>query len=426
MNTLKKILVYLLNILCCFGCGLYHSTANINNDSIVNTNSQQACKYSNDTLSEELESTLIKLYKLGYRQMPPNMQANLLAGNRSALPFSFGEKGLGDEGFLSYFSLSDNTFSEIIQNTNLIAIGNITLDVLSHKISNINTTNNTNITDPIVFALSIDPLAAIFPDMSPYAAMDNDPINKIDPDGKATWTTIEKVYREGDDVPTYVHTLHFTGVVVDLNVSYNDPVPSVVANNVAESLQKDITDAINKSGAGGDVFIGGELVAKEEYVADIKLRGVTSMTEVTDADHIIYFVEKIVDPSGEPVAAGMAILGGGVAHLAAEGNDHTAQHEWGHLMSLAHTHYTNVMGNHMDPDPEVEEAMSYGSSFRKISSIFTPDQVLQMFDFAERENGKNPNRSGNYEQHIPIIDPEKLDHYTGRGSAGSGGQEPSE
>jgi hypothetical protein len=44
------------------------------------------------------------------------------------------------------------------------------------------TINNLNHDNPI-FALSIDPLAEKFPGMSPYNAMDNNPVNMIDPDG---------------------------------------------------------------------------------------------------------------------------------------------------------------------------------------------------------------------------------------------------
>lgn len=137
---------------------------------------------------QSLESTLFYLHKLGYRQMPQEMQSNLLANAQGMPPFSYGEKGMGVEGFLSYYTLSNNQFPEIFTNNNKYIIGNVCMNTETNTLEYLNPNQlklaNATTFDPVIFALSIDPLAAEFPSESPYTAMGNNPVNMIDPDGK--------------------------------------------------------------------------------------------------------------------------------------------------------------------------------------------------------------------------------------------------
>ncbi len=143
-----------------------------------------------------LNATLFNLYALGYREMPEEMQNLLLNIAHGSTPFSPGRRA-GDEGLfatdqtLQYLTLSENLFPELESSENLIAIGNTTIDIQSQKISTINTTKKLVAADPISFALTIDPMAEKFPSMSPYNAMDNNPINMIDLDGRESESAID-------------------------------------------------------------------------------------------------------------------------------------------------------------------------------------------------------------------------------------------
>jgi hypothetical protein len=184
-----------------------------------------------------LQQTLLKLSNLGYRQMPADMQAILLKKAQGTTPLSQG-RGAGGEGLfeqdksLQYISLSENLFPELESSENSIAIGNTTLDIQSQKIASINTNENLIAVDPITFALTIDPLAGQNLSMSPYNAMDNDPINKIDPDGKDAYVThevfapsVDSKHGESNDNLTYTdhYTLHFTAVMIDLRKNASQP-----------------------------------------------------------------------------------------------------------------------------------------------------------------------------------------------------------
>ncbi len=141
-------------------------------------------------VSAELANEINQLKNLGYRQMPHEMQSNLLANAQGTTPLSLG-RGVGgegaisleNEGFLQYYTLSQNKFPEIQKKDNQYAINN-------------------SLIDPIVFALSIDPLAEKFPSESPYNAMGNDPINMVDPDGRDLESWITKKMQES--IPQFI------------------------------------------------------------------------------------------------------------------------------------------------------------------------------------------------------------------------------
>ncbi len=134
----------------------------------------------NDSIgSQELKNNLLALNKLGYREMPLQEIVLTEVKNKTiASPFSTIDKRE------EYYTLSNNQFEEVPANSNQYAIGDFKLDLERDMLTYSNHASNLNAFDPVMFALSIDPLAAEFPSESPYSGMGNNPVNMVDPDGK--------------------------------------------------------------------------------------------------------------------------------------------------------------------------------------------------------------------------------------------------
>ena len=158
---------------------------------------------------QQLKNNLSDLHNLGYLQMQQEMQSNMLvytSSDRVQNPVraeSYNKinltlvnnqntshhiwRGLNGEIFDStqqYYTLSNNKFEEVTINSSQYAIGNFKMNLQDGTIAYSKQTENINAFDPVVFELSIDPLAEKYAGLSPYAAMGNNPINIVDPDGR--------------------------------------------------------------------------------------------------------------------------------------------------------------------------------------------------------------------------------------------------
>ncbi len=153
----------------------------------------------------ELENHLTLLYRLGYRQMPYDMQEIIMTG---IFPKDFKDKNPSpfttiypkDEHRKKFTTLYGGLFQEVFEIREFEPYGHFTFQTTTNKITVVDTTAQTGfLIDPVAFAydfgarmydarlgrwMSVDPKATVMPARSPYSAFMNNPIFWDDPDGQ--------------------------------------------------------------------------------------------------------------------------------------------------------------------------------------------------------------------------------------------------
>lgn len=135
------------------------------------------------------EKQLSALYKYGYRQIPKDIQHIILSaiqGNKDGYittdktPNPFSEFG----GDTRYATLSWGLFDEMHYDEDTINYFHALLNTKSKRIISLLPYDPTQSkVDPVVFAMSVDPLVRQYPFNSPYAAFENNPVYFADKDG---------------------------------------------------------------------------------------------------------------------------------------------------------------------------------------------------------------------------------------------------
>jgi hypothetical protein len=159
------------------------------------------------------EKLLTQLYQLGYREMPLEMKNTLLKQyNKTKIPAQSASLASSKNG-TPKASLTWGLYDERHAHKAIERYGNTLFDTRSHKITAFATEqslyNNYNF-DPVVCAMNVDPLAHKFPWQSPYAAMDNSPIWKIDHQGSDARVAVQK-YPTGGGSIMISSTIYITG-----------------------------------------------------------------------------------------------------------------------------------------------------------------------------------------------------------------------
>ncbi len=167
-------------------------------------------------LVNKLEKQTALLYQLGYREMPHEMQEQIMHPfgydtkkwnhvSQNARPFtSIKVQDPKDE---EYWTLTKGMFKEIWEPTEKETYGHYTVSASSKKLIKIDTTTSqTVLIDPVAFAydfgarmydarighfVSVDPLQAKYPGLSPYNSFANNPIYFKDPDGREIYPTTQ-------------------------------------------------------------------------------------------------------------------------------------------------------------------------------------------------------------------------------------------
>lgn len=155
---------------------------------------------------DELEKHTALLFRLGYRQMPLDMQQIILSGNypkefKDQNPSPYSDPRISkDEKLGKYSALYGGLFKEVFEQQPTEQYRHFVFDTKTKKLKNINTNALENeLIDPVAFAYdfgarfydarlgrftSIDPLQAKYPSISPYAFVANNPILFKDLDGR--------------------------------------------------------------------------------------------------------------------------------------------------------------------------------------------------------------------------------------------------
>jgi hypothetical protein len=144
-----------------------------------------------EKLLTNYETQLNNLYKLGYREIPKNIEDMILATiqhkdeptfiqDKTPNPFN------GIHAKQRYATLSWGMFDELQENVDTAQYYHALLNTGTKKIMEFLTIDNTDNykADPVVFALNIDPQFKKYPGISPYAFCANNPILYIDKDGQ--------------------------------------------------------------------------------------------------------------------------------------------------------------------------------------------------------------------------------------------------
>ncbi|MFZ4413250.1 MAG: hypothetical protein ACOYOV_09235 [Bacteroidales bacterium] len=137
------------------------------------------------------ETQLSDLYTLGYREIPKDIERVILAKiqhreegvilkDKTPNPFA------SIKAKQRYATLSNGKFDEIHEAVDSIQYYHALLNTKTKKICRLFPieTNNDYKVDPVVFALSVDPLCDKYPSISPYAYCAWNPVMLKDPDGR--------------------------------------------------------------------------------------------------------------------------------------------------------------------------------------------------------------------------------------------------
>jgi hypothetical protein len=175
-------------ILACANTALQHDPKNLN-ALLLKAQVYEQRVMKKQMPSAPYEKMLAEFYKLGYRQMPDDMKNIILSkirGTPSTVkptdktpnPFA----GIGEQ--TRYVTLSNGLFEELHTPQKIVRYGQTIFDTEKSKIVEFLAENNSSYqVDPVVFALSVDPLTKSYPELTPYQFASNTPIQAIDLDG---------------------------------------------------------------------------------------------------------------------------------------------------------------------------------------------------------------------------------------------------
>ncbi len=178
----------------------------------------------------QYQKFIAKLYQLGYREMPLEMKNILVSTIRKdTVPLII--KDHTPQPFASigvkttrYATLSNGLFEEVHETKPIEKFNRTVFDTKTKKVKTFENPdalyNNYNF-DPVVFALSVDPLAAKYPSLSPYAFCANNPIIYVDKDGReiegvivkdGKYTYTDAALKNGTDKYIQARTQTATGI----------------------------------------------------------------------------------------------------------------------------------------------------------------------------------------------------------------------
>jgi RHS repeat-associated protein len=264
--------------------------------------------------------------------------------------------------------------------------------------------------------LSVDPLASKYPDVSSYTAMDNNPILKVDPDGK-DWIVSTTKNKDGS------YTTHLKLLVAVQNSSSNKNINMTsFANALRNQVKRSYGIAYTKTEyeavtmkSGLDNYSSKTLLVprdvKVNVVVDVQIRVVGSEKDLKSNEHLV----QIQEASKLPGVYGRANDIGGTKVLINEskalnmmnGNDNnTLVHELGHTFGLRHidqkseTFFETFLwgSNPQYYSPQKQKANTNNAMFSGGSSYMN-DKTSTDINGEQIEIGKQKIKNGDINNH---------------------------
>lgn len=209
--------------------------------------------------------------------------------------------------------------------------------------------------------LSVDPKALKFPWLSPYSGLDNDPLNKIDPDGESGEPVIDKNKKT---ITVYSNMIFYSS---NLTVKKSD------AERVAKNIQKNWNSANGKVTIDGETYsvkfsisvqykvINNSMVAP---IANLLDGGITTdramKAEIeanTDIRNNYFRIESVTDGKNTHITTSYADgAGSNTGFLVISqigGESKTGAHEYGHTIGLQHLTDANGQPTALTGDPSI-------------------------------------------------------------------------
>lgn len=190
-----------------------------------------------DKTFQEYEKLITHLFDLGYREMPTEMKDLVISRLRKEdspypmtnhTPKPFEDLGVKEE---RYATLSGGLFDEQMLTKPIEQYHRTMFDTKQKKIIELvelDTTYNNYPVDLVVFAWNIDPMDHVYPSISPYTFVANNPISYVDPDGNVITyakgskaeSVFLKIYNNGsDDTKAALDKLQASDVVYNIVVN---------------------------------------------------------------------------------------------------------------------------------------------------------------------------------------------------------------
>lgn len=250
---------------------------------------------------KKYEEQIKTLYNLGYLEMPTEMKNIILSAYnnepyipvKNNTPTSIQSKGVKHDN--DYITLSKGVFEENPMPKAKERYSRIIFDTKKCCIVGLTekeqTYNNYNF-DPVLFALSIDPLTAKYPYYSPYAAFANNPIWYVDNDGQENIVYLvylpnkdNKITKQDASDMAAKANENYKKLGVNTRVVMVDK--SISGGKEFDASKIDKTDAVAVIGTVGDVT---KYVTKQgggDY-----LKGWSGGTEPERSENVKQFDEK--------------------------------------------------------------------------------------------------------------------------------------
>jgi hypothetical protein len=297
----------------------------------------------------------------------------LCSAARAQQPFArFGVK-------VEVLSLSNGKYPEFFPNDSLRRVGSVVYNRRLHRIAYLLPPDSllgrakSEVTSRFWV---VDPHAANYVNISPYAYVANNPVNNTDPDGRDIIYKTSTAFNRNTGVTTITVTANVTAKILNnsnLDQSAFNSRVSDFKSSLASSFTGNYTDPNNKK--VNFVFQAGT----------IDVQGVSSMDKVKGSDNLLVMVDDVTGNTETGGGrAGVSKMGGRIGYVEPSSNGEFDSdlmvHEFGHQMGLEH----NWEAGATREDKASGNYMSYESK----RGGFSGHQLYQSFR-ASRNQGSN-------------------------------------